>query len=100
MIYIDIECFKGILELSLVISTLTCSLVQKTKKFLPSKKLIIIYNLMINLLTSYLFCLTFTKYRITESIWAGFISFLGSDTIYKLLDKKLLSYSQLKQNIK
>ena len=75
--------------------------IQKTKRFLPSKNLIPIYSLLINILGSYFFCMIFTKnINILESIWIGLFSFLGADTLYSSLEGKLSSYSDLNNEIK
>ena len=47
------------------------------------------------LILGILFCITFTSITFPESLWVGFFSFIGADTIYKSLEGKLKSYSEL-----
>ena len=43
----------------------------------------------------YLFSQTFSNIDYIKSLWIGLFSFLGADTIYKSLEGKLMSHSEL-----
>ena len=90
-----IEYLKELLIISIALSAITCTLIQKTKGLLKNSKQITIYSLIINILAGILFCQTFTDLSLPNSLWIGFFSFLGADTIYKSLEGKLSSYSDI-----
>ena len=92
---LDLTLLKNLLIVSIACSTITLAFIQKTKKFLPNSKLIIIYSLIVNLGFSYIFCLTFTNINWIESLWVGLFSFLGADTLYVTLEGKLASYTEI-----
>ena len=91
----NIDYLKQLLIISIALSAITCTLIQKTKGFLKSSKFITIYSLIINIITGILFCLTFTSITLPNSLWIGFFSFLGADSIYKSLEGKISSYSDI-----
>ncbi len=90
---------KELLTISLALSTITCALVQKTKIHFKTSKYLLLYSLIINLLLSIIFCKTFTSISFPTSLWIGFFSFIGADTIYKSLEGTLASHSKLTNNI-
>lgn len=92
---INIEYLQELLVVSIALSVITCTLIQKTKINFSSSKYIPIYSLLINMLIGIIFCLTFTNISFPTSLWVGFFSFLGADTIYKTLEGKLLSYREI-----
>jgi len=49
------------------------------------------------MIISLLFCKTFTNIDLPNSLWIGLFSFLGADSIYKSLEGKISSYSDLIQ---
>ena len=93
------EILKKILFISLIISTISCSFVQKTKFNFKSSKFLTLYSFFINMFISILFCLSFTNFNIVYGLWVGFFSFIGADTIFKILEGKIFSYRDGK-NIK
>ena len=92
----DIDYLKLLLIISIAQSTIICALVQKTKILFKSSKYIIFYSLIINILFSIIFCLTFTDIKFPTSLWIGFFSFIGADSLYKSLEGKILSYEELR----
>ena len=46
---------------------------------------------------SILFCRTFTSINLPNSLWIGLFSFLGADSIYKSLEGKISSYTDIIQ---
>lgn len=43
------------------------------------------------------FCICFTDFSIIYGCWVGFLSFLGADTIFKVLEGKINSYSDIRK---
>ena len=92
---LDINYLKELLIISIALSAITCTLIQKTKGFLKSSKFITLYSFIINMGIGILFCLSFTKIVFPNYLWIGFFSFLGADSIYKSLEGKISSYSDI-----
>lgn len=92
---INIDSLKIFLIISITISSITCSFVQKTKGIFKSSKYIIFYSLFTNLIISILFCQTFTNVTLPNSLWIGLFAFLGADSIYKTLEGKISSYQEI-----
>lgn len=92
-----IELLKRICFVAIVLSTISCSFIQKTKSGLKSTKYLVVYSFVVNMLLSILFCKYFTNLDFTYSLWVGFFSFLGADTIFKTLEGKLSSYEEIKK---
>lgn len=91
----NFEYLKQLLIISIALSTITCTLIQKTKGFLKSSKFIAIYSFIINIIIGILFCFTFTSITLPTSLWIGFFSFLEADSIYKSLEGKISSYQEI-----
>ena len=92
---INIDSIRIFLIISITISSITCSFVQKTKGIFKSSKYIIFYSLFINMAISILFCQTFTDVTLPNSLWIGLFSFIGADSIYKTLEGKISSYEEI-----
>ena len=90
-----IEYLQELLVIAIVLSTITCVIIQKTKFIFKSSKFIIIYSFIINLVVGIVFCLTFTDIDLPTSLWIGLFSFLGADSIYKTLEGKISSYTDI-----
>ena len=87
---------KNLLIIAIACSSITVTFIQKTKRFLPTSKLIPLYSLLINILGGYFFCNSFTtNTTLIQSIWVGLFAFLGADTIYTTLEGKISSYSEI-----
>ncbi len=93
----NFEYLKVTLLIAVALSSITCTFVQKTKIFIKSSKFIALYSLIVNLVFSIIFCKTFTNIDLPNSLWIGLFSFLGADSIYKTLEGKLSSYTELVQ---
>ena len=91
---------KKILFVSIVISAISCSFIQKTKFGFHSSRFLVVYSFFINMVISIGFCLTFTDFSIIYSLWVGLFSFIGADTIFKVLEGKLESYHDMKKRLK
>lgn len=92
---LKLEYLQKILLISIALSTITCTFIQKTKKHFKKSKVITIYSLLINIVIGLLFCMSFTDITFPNSLWVGLFSFLGADTIYKTLEGKLAPYSKI-----
>ena len=90
-----VEYLQELLVISIALSTITCALVQKTKIMFTDSKYIVFYSLFINLVIGVVFCLTFTDITLPTSLWIGFFSFIGADSIYKTLEGKISSYTDI-----
>ncbi len=91
----NIDYLKQLLIISIALSVITCTFIQKTKILLNDSKYISIYSLIINLVTSVIFCISFTEINFPNSLWIGLFSYLGADSMYKSLEGKISSYSDL-----
>ena len=91
----NIDYLKKLLIISIALSVITCTFIQKTKILLNDSKYISIYSLIINLVTSVIFCISFTEINFPNSLWIGLFSYLGADSMYKSLEGKISSYSDL-----
>ena len=91
----NINYLKNFLIISIALSAITCALVQKTKCFFKSNKYITLYSFFINIIIGIIFCITFTDISFPNNLWIGFFSFLGADSIYKSLEGKISSYTDI-----
>ena len=92
---LKIEYLKQMLVIAMILSTITCALIQKIKCCFKSSKRIWLFSLILNLISSYAFCQTFTDISYPNSMWVGIFSFVGADSIYKSLEGKISSHSDL-----
>ena len=91
----NLESLKLFLVISIAISSITCTVIQKTKALFKSSKTIIYYSFVINIIISVLFCESFTNISFPNSLWIGLFAFLGADSIYKSLEGKISSYNEI-----
>lgn len=92
---LDWSLLQSILIVAIACSSITVAFIQKTKKFCKSSRCITRYSLTVNLIIGFLFTQTFSSIDYIKSIWVGLFSFIGADTIYKNLEGKLSSYTEL-----
>lgn len=88
---------QNILLIAVACSSITVIFIQKTKKFFIRSNHIIIYSLLVNLIIGFFFSKTFSNINNIYSIWVGLFSFLGADSIYRSLEGKISSFSELKK---
>lgn len=91
---------QNLLIIAIACSSITVILIQKTKKFCHNSNCITFYSLLVNLILGFCFSQTFSNINYINSIWVGLFSFLGADTIYRNLEGKLASYTDLIGNKK
>lgn len=97
---LKVDLLQQLLVISIALSTITCTLVQKTKILFKNSKYISLYSFIINMIIGLIFSYTFTEIRFPNNLWIGFFSFLGADSIYKSLEGTISSYSELIRNKK
>ena len=97
---LKIEYLQELLFIAIILSTISCTFIQKTKALFKNSKYINIYSFIINILLSILFCYSFTNIGLISSIWVGLFSYLGADSIYKTLEGKIPSHTDLVINRK
>ena len=90
-----IEYLQQLLIIGIALSAITCTLIQKTKFLFKSSKFITFYSFVVNMVVGIVFCITFTDVTLPTSLWIGLFSFLGADSIYKSLEGKISSYSEI-----
>lgn len=95
---LNLDYLKNILMISISCSVITAAFIQKTKHYCPSSKFVVLYSFVVNMIIGFLFSMTFTDIEKINSLWIGLFSFIGADTIYRTLERKLASYSDLVSN--
>ncbi len=88
----NFELLLNILWIAAICQVLALVTTQKFKSLRLVRKSwqVILFNFTLNMILSISFCLTFTNLTILSSLWVGFFSFIGADTIYKTLEEKKL----------
>ena len=92
---LNLEYLQQSLIIAIALSTITCAFIQKTKCCFNSSKYLALYSLVVNIFVGLVFCMTFTSIDFPNSLWIGMFSFLGADTIYKTLEGKVSSYTDI-----
>ena len=92
---ININYLRDIIIISSLISSITCTFIQKTKGLFKSSKFISLYSLLLNIITGILFSYSFTNLSFPHNLWIGLFSFIEADSIYKAFEGKLLSYKDI-----
>lgn len=92
---LKLQYLQELLVIAIALSTITCAFIQKTKVCFKCSKYLSLYSFIVNMLVGIIFCITFTDIDFPNSLWIGFFSFLGADTIYKSLEGKLSSHTDI-----
>jgi hypothetical protein len=92
---INLDFLRQLLLISITLSAITCTLIQKTKSVFKSSKYISLYSFFVNIITGVIFSYTFTDIKLPNCLWIGLFSFLGADSIYKSLEGTISSYSDI-----
>ena len=95
---LNLTLLQQMLVVAIALSVITCAFIQKTKKFCRNSRCITWYSFIVNMLFGYFFSITFASIDTVKSLWVGLFSFIGADTIYRNLEGKLSSYSDLVVN--
>lgn len=91
----NVDLIKELLIVAISLSVVTMAFIQKTKGIFKSSKFIELYSAIVNIAFAIVFCISFTEVSILNSIWVGLFSFIGADTLYKALEGKLNSFSDI-----
>ena len=94
------DMLQELLIVAIACSTITVAFIQKTKRFCKNKKWVTSYSFVVNMVFGYFFSKTFTDLSSIESLWVGLFSFIGADTIYRNLEGKLTTYTELREGTK
>lgn len=89
----DVELLLNILWIATICQVIALVTTQKFKtlKLVTKAWQVILFSFVLNVVLAICFCTTFTDLKLILSLWVGFFSFVGADTIYNLLaDKGLL----------
>lgn len=92
---INLDFLRDTLIISTILGTITCTFVQKTKRLFSSSNYLTLYSFLINIIFGILFSYTFTNLCFPQNLWIGLFSFIGSDSIYKKLEGKIASFTDL-----
>lgn len=92
---LKIDYLEQLLVIAIALSSITCAFIQKTKLYFKSSKYLSLYSFIVNMVIGIIFCITFTNISFPNSLWIGFFSYLGADTLYKTLEGKILSHSDM-----
>lgn len=93
---LKLNILKDLLIVASINSIICLSFIQKMKRYFSCSKCIPLYSLIINGIIAVLFCISFTTVKFPISLWVGFLSYVEADTLYKQLEGKLKSFSELK----
>ena len=87
----NIELIKALLLIAVSSSIISASFVQKIKtvSLIKSSECLIYISFLISMSFGILFTLSFTDYKLIDSIWVGLFSFIGADSLYKAFEEKL-----------
>lgn len=91
----NLDFLQELLIISIALSVITCAFIQKTKIHFKCSKCLPVYSFVVNMSIGIIFCITFTDINFPTSLWVGLFSFLGADSLYKALEGKLSSYTEL-----
>lgn len=91
----NIDLLKELFVIAIVLSVITMAFIQKTKGIFKTSKFIELYSAIVNIIFAIVFCISFTEISIINSLWVGLFSFLGADTLYKTLEGKLASFTDI-----
>ena len=97
---LDWDMLQELLIVAIACSTVTVAFIQKTKRFCKKKKWVTSYSFFVNMVLGFLFSKTFTSLSNIQCLWVGLFSFIGADTIYRNLEGKLTTYTELRNDTK
>jgi len=96
----NIELLKNLLIIAIGSSIIMTAFLQKIKEGFNIKKgkTMIRISFVLNVTIGVLFALSFSEVSIFYSVWVGFFSFIGADTIYKAFEDKIFNSISGKNN--
>lgn len=93
------DLMKELLIIASFNSTICLAFIQKIKKHIHCSKCVPYYSFATNIVLAILFCISFTSIKFPMSLWVGFFSYIGADTLYKSLEGKLARHSTLTNKV-
>ena len=92
---LDYELLMQLVVVAIMLSCVTTAFVQMTKGMFKTSKFIVLYSFIVNMTLSIPFCKSFSSANLLQSLWVGLFSFIGADALYKSLEGKLKSHSEI-----
>ena len=92
---LNYELLMQLVVVAIMLSCITTTFIQMTKGMFKTSKYLVLYSFLVNMLLSIPFCKSFSTANLLQSLWVGLFSFIGADTLYKTLEGKLKSHSDL-----
>lgn len=87
----NIELIKALLLVAVLSSIISTSFIQKIKtiSLIKCSDCLVYISFLVSMSFGMLFTLSFTNYKLVESLWVGLFSFIGADSLYKAFEDKL-----------
>lgn len=95
---LDFEMIKLVLISAVASSIITTASVQKAKENITNKKYLSLASFLISMIIGTLFSYCFSDLSLINDLWAGFMTYLGADVIYKTFEEKIFKpFSEMKK---
>ena len=95
---LDFEMIKLVLISAVASSIITTASVQKVKENITNKKYLSLASFIISMIIGTLFSYCFSDLSLVNDLWAGFMTYLGADVIYKAFESKVFKpFSEMKK---
>lgn len=95
---LDFEMIKLVLISAVASSIITTASVQKAKENITNKKYLSLASFLISMIIGTLFSYCFSDLSLINDLWAGFMTYLGADVIYKTFESKIFKpFSEMKK---
>jgi len=85
------------LTIAIVASAIVIPTIQRVKGWMPNAKSVEFISVALSMLIGFGFALYYVEYSLIDALIVGFFSVIGADNIYKLLEEKLKTFSEVKQ---
>ena len=95
----NVELLREIVSTSIISSIFSTALIQKFKEYKIPKCILYLISFVLSVGIGILFSISFTNLNIINSIWVGFVTWIGADVVYKSLEDKLFSSYKTIDNI-
>lgn len=98
----NVGLLKELLLIAVSSSIISTFFVQKIKcaSLIKCSECLIYISFLISMSFGILFTLSFTDYKLIDSLWVGLFSFIGADSLYKALEDKLFTSFKLLKDVK
>lgn len=92
---IDMKLLQELLIIAIAVSVITVAFIQKTKGMFKKSKWVNPYSFIVNMILGVIFSLSFTDASVVDGLWVGLFSYIGADTLYKSLEGKLKTFTDI-----